>query len=116
MFRLKRRIGKWNCFLIKDNNEIIGYAFGHIEIENKDKSYVKKNQKSFSIEEIYIIEKFRNKGYGKQMVKYIENFAKKHDCENLHIVAVSKNYKKLLKFYIEELDFLFWSAFLTKKI
>ncbi len=79
-------------------SKVIFYAFGCFEIEAKDKTYVKKDEKSFNIDEIYISRIYRDKGYGKQLVKHIENFAKKRDCKNLHVVAVSKNYKELLKF------------------
>ena len=103
-------------FIIEENNKILGYAFRCFEIEAKDKTYVKKDEKSFNIDEIYISRIYRGKGYGKLLVKHIENFAKKQDCKNLHVVAVSKNYKELLKFYIDELGFLFFSAWLIKKI
>ena len=96
-------------FIIEENKIIIGYV-------KKDKTYMKKGETSFYIDEIYISPPYRNNGYGKKFVNHIENFVKRKGCSNIQVVAVSKNYKSLLKFYIEELDFLFYSAWLIKKI
>lgn len=103
-------------FIVEENKIVIGYAFGSYEIVKKDKTYLKKGEKSFYIDEIYISPSYRNNGYGKKLMNHIENYVKKQGCANIQVVAVSKNYKSLLKFYIEELDFLFYSAWLIKKI
>ena len=103
-------------FIVEGNKIIIGYAFGSYEIVKKDKTYMKRGEKSFYIDEIYISSLYRNNGYGKKLINHITNYVKKQGCANIQVVAVSKNYKSLLKFYIEELDFLFYSAWLIKRI
>ena len=103
-------------FIVEANKIIIGYAFGRYEIVKKDKTYMKRGEKSFYIDEIYISSLYRNNGYGKKLINHITNYVKKQGCANIQVVAVSKNYKSLLKFYIEELDFLFYSAWLIKRI
>ena len=76
----------------------------------------KKGQKSFYIEEIYIDKKYRNSGVGLKLFEFIENYAKQNNCDLLETTAVSKDYEKLLNFYIKKLNMNFWSANLIKKL
>lgn len=107
---------KEEVFVVEENKNIIGFAYGHFEICDTNKTYYKKGDKSFYIEVMYILKSFRNKGYGNLLHKHIEQFAKENGCSNIQVDAVSKNYKSLLKFYIEELDYNFWSAWLIKPL
>lgn len=102
--------------VVKLNNEIVGYCYGNEEIKGRDTSFFKKGQKSFYLEEIYIKPEFRNKKLGDKMFSFIQDYAKSISCELLETTAVSKDYKKLLKFYIDKQDMQFWSANLIKKI
>ena len=109
-------LSKKCVFIVKEDEKIVGYAYGDFEIAKKNKTYIKKGDKSFNLEEVYIEPKYRNKGYGREICVFVENFAKENKCKNIQVVAVSKNYEKLLKFYIKQLGFDFWSAWLIKQI
>ena len=98
------------------DNEIIGYAYGKEDCENNERSYSKKGDKYFELEEIYVSKLFRSQGVGKMLYWYIEAMAKFNGCKTIRLNAVSKDYKRLLKFYIEELKMDFISAYLVKQI
>ena len=99
-----------------DKDVIIGYAYGEIETAEKDKSYIKKGDKVFCLEEMYVVQSKRNMNVGKKLYEFLENEAKKKGVSVIELNAVSKNYKRLLKFYLDDLDMKFLSAYLYKKL
>lgn len=58
--------------VVLEENKIIGYAAYKIK-KNVDK-------KSLWIDEIIINENYRNKGYGKEIIKFLEEVANKNKC------------------------------------
>ena len=102
--------------ICKISSEIVGYVCGEIFVQQKNVSYSKQGDKYFELDEIYIVPTHRNKGYGKQMFSFVENFAKQNNCQSLRLNAVSKNYQSLLKFYIEYMQMNFQSAYLVKEL
>lgn len=97
-------------------NKIVGYCYGTIEEESSNRSYCEKGEKSYYIEEMYVEKLYRNKGIGKELFSYVENFYKDKGCSLIKLNAVSKDYKKLLELYIEELGMDFISAYLVKRV
>lgn len=98
------------------NEKVIGYCYGQSEIKNKDTSFYKSGQKVFYLEEIFVAKNFRNRKIGSLLFNFILNEAQKENCDYIETNAVSKDYKKLLSFYINKMDMDFWSARLIKKI
>jgi len=98
------------------NNKIIGYCYGEIEIEEKNRSFAVKGDKYFDLEEVYVLPEYRKLGIGQKLFNYAENYATENNCKTVQLNAVSKDYKKLLSFYIDKLNMQFWSAYLIKKI
>lgn len=105
-----------NVVVAKMGKQIIGYCYGSVEEKKKTTSCFKKGQKSFYIEEIYISPNYRNQNIGTKLLQFLEDYAKSLGCEILETTAVSKDYKKLLDFYINKMEMKFWSANLIKKI
>ena len=98
------------------DKQIVAYAYGELETELKPKSYASAGDKYFYLDEIYVAPEFRSLGVGKKLYAYLEDYAKQNGAKTIRTNAVSKNYVKLLNFYINELGMDFWSAFLVKKI
>lgn len=100
-------------FVALDNNKIVAYIFGHFYETEKKTSYIEIGSKCFDIDEIYVTKGYRNKGIGQKLFEMIEEYVK-NKCEYLTLATSTKNYKKILHFYIEELGMNFHSAFLIK--
>lgn len=103
-------------FVAENNGKICAYAYGHFEDANCNTDLLKKGDKTFMLEEIYVVPKMRSVGLGKALFEFVENFAKEGGAKTVQVYAVSKDYARLLKFYIDTLGFDFWSAWLIKKI
>ena len=100
----------------KIENNIVGYCYGTMQTKTKNTTFYANGQKGFYIEEIFVDKDFRNINIGQMLYNFAENYAKSMGCDFIEVTAVSKDYKKLLKFYIEKLNMTFWSAHLIKKI
>ena len=96
------------------NNEVIGYLYGYFSKTSKNNSVQKINDRIFEIEELYIIPKYRNMGYGKQLYSYVEKDIK-DNIDYILLSTATKDYKRILHFYIDELDMTFWNARLYKR-
>ena len=97
-------------------NQILGYAYGELDVEEKKKSYASVGDKYFYLDEMYVIPQARSYGIGKQLFKFLEDYAISNNAKTIRLNAVSKNFEKLLNFYINEMGMDFWSAYLIKKI
>ena len=102
-------------FVAIDNDAIVGYIFGHFYVEENKTSYIKTGSKCFMIDEIYVLPAYRNKGVGKELFKLIESHVQ-NLCEHITLSTSTKNYKSILRFYIDELEMNFHHAFLIKDI
>lgn len=98
------------------DSKIVGYAYGKIETVQKEKSYAHKGELMFYLEEMYVVPEKRNLNIGEEMFNFLEDFSKKQGVSVLELNAVSKDYLKLLDFYINKLNMTFFSAYLYKKI
>lgn len=97
-----------------DNERIVGYIFGHSYIEEKKKSYIEMGTKCFEIDELFVLKEYRSRGVGKTVFKLFEEKILK-DYEHYTLATSTKDYKKILNFYVGELGMDFYSAFLIKK-
>ncbi len=67
------------------------------------------------VDEIYVNPAYRNQGIGKTLFRMLEEYVKS-DCQYITGSTSTKDYKKILNFYVDELDMNFHSAFLIKKM
>ena len=106
------------CYIALDNNEIVGYIFGHYydneKVVSNDEGGIPIGEKCFDIDEIYIKKEYRNQGIGKKLFDKLEEEVK-HNCKWLTLPTSTKDYKKILHFYSEVIGMTFHSAFLFKK-
>lgn len=98
-----------------DGDKIVGYCFGHSYIQEKKKSYMEAGERCFEVDELYVMPAHRGTGIGRELFQMIEREAKK-TCAYLTLATSTKNYKSILKLYIEELGMNFHSAFLIKNL
>lgn len=103
------------CFIAKEKNKIVGYIFGHYYKERKRIADINKGDKCFEVDELYVLPEYRSQGIGKKLFKLMEDEVK-DKALYITLATSTKNYKRILKFYVEENDMTFNSAFLIKKI
>ena len=98
-----------------DGDQIVGYCFGHSYVQEQRKSYMDAGKNCFSVDELYVLPQYRGSGIGRELFRMVEK--KAGECASYLTLATStKNYKAILKLYIEELGMNFHSAFLIKNL
>lgn len=101
-------------YLAFDGDKIIGYIMGQYFVEQEKRSYVEVGDECFEVQELYVIPSYREKGIGRTLFSLIENEVK--DKVKYIVLATStKDYKRTLKFYTEDNEMIYHSAFLIKK-
>ena len=63
----------------------------------------------------HVKKEYRSMGVGKELFKFIEEYAKMESAEYIEVTAVSKDYRRLLSFY-EEVGMEYWYSELNKKL
>lgn len=96
-----------------DGDRIVGYIFGHFYIQENRTSYIETGSRCFSVDELYVLPRYRSQGIGKVLFGMIEDQVK-DSCVYITLSTSTKNYKAILKLYVEELGMNFHSAFLIK--
>lgn len=98
-----------------DGDRIVGYIFGHFYKQQRSTSCIEIGSDCFSVDELYVLPQYRSRGIGKRLYKMMEDLVKEK-CSYMTLTTSTKNYKAILKLYIEELGMRFHSAFLIKDI
>lgn len=101
-------------YLAYEGDSIVGYAFGHFEVRESKNSYIEIGARCFYLDELYVLPTYRSQGIGKKLFRLLEEDVKK-DCEYITLATSTKDYKRVLHFYVDELDMIFHSALLIKK-
>lgn len=103
-------------FLVERDEKILGYLFGHCENAKRASSIMADGTPYFEIEELYVVPDCRSKGVGGALFRFVEQSVKAEGIGFLMLSTATKNYKRILHFYIDELGMDFWSARLFKKL
>ena len=107
---------KYEILIAWNGKTPIGYAYGAVDTAEKHVGQTQKGERYFDIEEIYVRPEYRGTGCGKALFAALEAQAREKGCQSIQLVAVAKDYKRLLHFYIDLLGMEFWNAFLTKRV
>ena len=103
-------------FLAEQDGKLLGYLFGQEEESERATSIMEDGTPYFEIEELYVIPEFRNQGVGRALFQFVEQELKATGIEYMMLSTATKNYQRILHFYIDELGMDFWSARLFKKL
>lgn len=98
-----------------DEEKIVGYIFGHYYEQERRTSYIDAGKKCFSLDELYVIPEYRGLGIGSALYRMLEQHVK-GNCSYVTLTTPTKDYRSILKLYLEELDMDFISAFLIKNM
>ena len=97
-----------------DGDRIVGYIFGHFYEQEKNNSCIAQGSGCFSVDELYVHPEYRRCGIGKELFRMMEEKVI-GSCAYMTLTASAKDYKSILKLYVEELGMCFHSAFLYKQ-
>lgn len=98
-----------------EGEKIVGYVFGHYFQKEKKTSYMEAGAKCFEVDGLYVLPQYRSLGIGKELYSRVENSVRTH-CSYMTLATSTKDYKRILKFYVDELGMTFHSAFLFKNM
>lgn len=103
-------------FLAEQDGQILGYLFGQVNKAERSSSIMADGTPYFEVEELYVVPDHRSQGIGRALFGYAEQTVKVMGIGYLMLSTATKNYKRILHFYIEEMGMDFWSARLFKRI
>ena len=103
-------------FVAEENGQICGYLLCHEEETQKATSVIAAQTRCFEVEELYVVPERRGAGVGKALFHYAEEQAKIAGAQFLMVSTATKDYKRILHFYIDELGMEFWNARLFKEL
>lgn len=102
------------CFLAYDGDLIVGYVFGHFYEEEAKHAFSHKGDRMFDVDELYVIREYRSQGVGKMLFEAMEKEVG-DQVDAITLATPTKDWHRILKFYIEEMGMTFYNAFLFKK-
>jgi len=79
----------WFCYVVSENEKPIGYGLFFIR-EYKENTF-RKSYKAVHIDQICILEKYRNQGIGKALVKKMEDFGRTMNASEIELTYWEKN-------------------------
>lgn len=103
-------------FLAERNGEVLGYLFGHKTTAERTNSIMEEGTTFFEIEELYVTPEHRSEGIGKKLFSFAEQTVQAEGISYLMLSTATKDCKRVLHFYLDELGMDFWSARLFKKL
>lgn len=103
-------------FLAEQDGKLLGYLFGQEAKSERATSIMVDGTPYFEIEELYVVPECRNQGVGRALFAFVERELTAAGIEYMMLSTATKNHKKILHFYIDELGMDFWSARLFKKL
>lgn len=102
-------------FAAMENGEMVGYLFGKLERSKQMGSVMPEGTACFELEELYVKPGWRSAGVGSKLFRCAEERIRP-EADFILLSAVSKNYRALLRFYVDELGMELWSARLFKPL
>lgn len=103
-------------FVAKEDEAIIGYIFEKDGISKNYNSIMQDGEKYFGIEEIYVSPSKRDLGIGKGLMDFAKEIAKRDGYKYVFLVTSTKDWNKILDFYINKCDMTFYCASLVEKL
>jgi len=112
----RRHIEGNRIFIAEEDGEVLGYLFGQCHTAEETCAVMPCGTDYFEIDELYVTPEHRGTGIGSALFRYMEDTVRKEGVSQLILSTASKDYRRILHFYIEELGMEFWSAQLFKKL
>lgn len=83
--------------------EIENIHVGYIEVFIIKNPYTKLNEAKIS--KIYILPKYRKKGYARKLIEKAKEYAREHNCETIYLNSFPNNFELYKKLNFEPISF-----------
>lgn len=103
-------------FVAETDQRIVGYLLGKTNQAERTTSVMREGTVCFEVEELYVVPEKRSCGVGKSLFQFVENVVRREGVSFMDLITATKNHRRILHFYIDELGMEFWSARLYKKL
>ena len=104
-------------FAAYEGDRLTGYAAVSASATERPYSMVPTvGTRCWEIEELYVIPEMRGRGVGRALYMHAEEKAREDGAEFVFLSTATKDYRRILKFYIDEMGMEFWNARLFKKL
>lgn len=103
-------------FLAEQDGMVLGYLMGQEQKAERMNSVMPDGTTFFEVEELYVVPNHRSEGIGGALFCFAEQRVKEDGISFIMLSTATKNYQRILHFYIEELGMDFWSARLYKRL
>ena len=107
---------RYRIQLAEADGQIIGYAYGEKTVSSRNIGDCRKGDSFYDLEMIYVKPEFRNAGAGRLLFAAQQDYARELGLATMSLTAVSKEWKRLLHFYIDELGMDFFWATLSMNL
>ena len=98
-----------------DGETIVGYAFGHYYTPEERTSYILPGSRCFDVDELYVLPERRSEGIGKALYQALREGVRQ-EAEYVTLVTATKDWRRILRFYTDEVGMDFHNAFLIQKL
>ena len=112
----EKHLSRFRIFVAEADGKVIGYIFGTAESSKNMGAVMPDISPYFRIEELYVIPAYRSQGIGGALMKFLENILLSENIERIILSTATKDYKRILHFYIDEMGMSFWNAQLFKNL
>lgn len=102
-------------FCAREDGALAGYLFGRLETAERESTVLKKGERFFELEELYVVPERRSQGVGRALFRAAAETLR-GETRMLLLSTATKDWRRILHFYIDELGMDFWSARLFKEI
>ena len=103
-------------FIAEENGEVIGYLFGQRHTAEEMCAVMPKGTEYFEVDELYVVPERRSTGIGSTLFCFMEDTVRAEGVSQLMLSTATKDHRRILHFYLEELGMEFWTAQLFKKL
>lgn len=103
-------------FLAVGAGEPVGYLLARMETAERASSVMEQGTRFLEIEELYVVPNFRGQGIGGKLYRFAAETGKREGVEYVRLSTATKDYRRILHFYLDALGMDFWSATLFQKL
>lgn len=96
----------------RDNGVIAGYLFGHFYKQERRLSGIEPGSDCFEIDELYVLPEYRSQRIGGRLFAAMEADVKAR-AAFLTLTTSTKDWRKMLRFYAEDVGMTFHNAFFS---